>query len=153
MRIEDIKNAVIEHISGTDTELVGITISEDNVIDVEVDSIKGVTIDECVSISRHIETKFDREQEDYELTVASASISEPFKLVLQYKKNVGRDVELKLTDGTIITAILKDADDDSFKVAYEERIAVEGKKRKELKSFERTITYGEVSYCKLVFNF
>lgn len=151
MKVEDIKRVVNEYLTGKEIELVNIFIGEGNVVEIDVDALKGVTIDQCGMISRHIEEHFDREQEDYELTVASYSISSPFKTVLQYRKNIGRDVEVKLTDDVIIIAKLISADDNGFILEYDEKVVVEGKKRKELQHFVKNFTYNDVSIAKLVF--
>lgn len=151
MKIEDIKRVVNEYLIGKEIELVNVFIEEGNVIEVDVDALKGVTIDQCAMISRHIEENFDREKEDYELTVASYSISSPFKTVLQYRKNIGRDVEVKLTDGVIIIAKLMSADESGFTLEYDEKVVVEGKKRKELQHFVNTLSYNDVNIAKLVF--
>jgi len=72
-----------------DQFLVDVTVSSSNVIHVMVDSDTGISINQIVEISRFIEGNLDREVEDFELSVFSAGLSEPFTLVRQYKKNVG----------------------------------------------------------------
>lgn len=151
MRVEEIKAVVNEYLSGKDIVLVDIVVSADEVYEVEIDSLRGVTIDECGELSRFIESRFDREKQDYELTVASYSVSSPFKTELQYKKNVGRDIEVLMIDGEVIMSKLTTAGDNDFVVEYDEKVVVEGKKRKELQHFIRTVSYSEVKYAKLMF--
>ena len=59
--------------------LVDVTITPDNSIVVEIDQAEGVWIDDCVDLSRFIESALDRDVEDYELEVGSAGIGQPFK--------------------------------------------------------------------------
>ncbi len=90
------KNVVIrivdEWLEGKDYFLVDVTISPDNKIVVEIDHAEGVWIDDCVDLSRYIESKLDREEEDYELEVGSAGIVQPFKLLRQYQNYSGEEV-------------------------------------------------------------
>ena len=79
--------------------IVDITVNKVNQIKVFVDSFEGITIDECVRISRCIESQLDREAEDFALEVSSAGLSQPFKVVQQYKKHMGKSVEVITHDG------------------------------------------------------
>lgn len=151
MRIEEIKTVVNEYLNGKEIELVEINVTADDVIEVEIDAVGGVTIDQCGDLSRHIESCFDREKQDYELTVASYSVSSPFKTALQYRKNVGRDVEVLMNDGEVVMAKLTAVGENDFTVEYDEKVAIEGKKRKEMQHFVRTIGYNDVKNTKLMF--
>ena len=142
---------MIEYLTGKDIQLVNVGIGVGNVIEVEVDALRGVTIVECCEISRHIEEQFDREKEDFELTVSSYSISEPFRSILQYRKSEGRDVEIKLNDDTVIIAKLTAVNEENFTLEYDEKVAVEGKKRKEMQHFTVEVNYADVKLAKLSF--
>ena len=63
-----------EHLQGTDLSLVEVSVSEDNDIEVIVTRESGVSIDDCVALSRYIESKLDRDKEDFSLMVGSAGI-------------------------------------------------------------------------------
>ena len=95
---ENIQNIVSSFIEGTDMFIVEIALSKSNNITVSIDSPQGVDIDTCVELSRYIEQHLDREQEDFELTVASAGLSEPFKVHKQYLKNIGKLVQVLTTE-------------------------------------------------------
>lgn len=111
--------------------LVDITISKDNIIEVTVESeTSGMTLDDCVWISRKVEEQFDREKEDYELTVGSAGLDTPFKVRKQYDKAVGSEVEVLFKGGKKIIGTLTEADDSGITLSYEQLEAVEGKKRR-----------------------
>ena len=71
---QTLKAIVKEYLEGTDLSLVEITVSEDNDIEVIVTRESGVSIDDCVALSRHIESRLDRDKEDFSLTVGSAGI-------------------------------------------------------------------------------
>ncbi len=119
--------------------LVEVNITPGNEIEVVIDSDSSVDIDDCVELSRAIEEKLDREEEDFELTVASAGIGQPLRILRQYLKLIGSPVEVVLCNGTKILAELRDADEHSVTLAYKEMRAVEGRKRKQ--EFEVVQTY------------
>lgn len=119
--------------------LVEIKISTSNEIEVVIDSDGSVDIDDCVRLNRIIEDSLDREEEDFELTVTSAGIGQPLKLLRQYKKLTGKIVEVVLNNGTKIRGELRGADENSITIAYKEMRAVEGKKRKQ--EFDTVTTY------------
>ena len=145
-RVREIAETQME---GTDLFVVEVRVSPANEIVVTVDSDTQVGIDRCVELSRSIEGALDREQEDFELTVMSAGIGQPLKMLRQYRKLIGRPVEVILKDGGKIVGNLTDASEDSIAVEYEERVAVEGKKRKQLVMTRRELSLDEVkSTCE-----
>jgi len=72
-----------------------------------VDGLKGLKVQDCAAISRHIESALDREQEDFELEVSSPGLTAPFEHPLQYQKNVGRTVKVTLDDGSTVKGMLQ----------------------------------------------
>ncbi len=123
-KIETIVNA---HVNGTDKFLVDISVSAGNVVDVFVDGDEGISIKECVKISRMIESEFDREIEDYELRVSSAGLTKPFKLLRQYKKYLNREIEVTDLENKKVVGILKSVSDNGFELELKK-----GKKSKEV---------------------
>lgn len=109
---EYIEKLVIEKLEDTNLFLVDVKVGSGNAIKVEIDGEKGVSIDNCVELSRHIEGNLDREQEDFELKVMSAGIGEPLKVDQQYIKNIGRNVDVVLIDGTHYRGKLLKASDE-----------------------------------------
>jgi ribosome maturation factor RimP len=145
-RVREIAETQME---GTDLFVVEVRVSPANEIVVTVDSDTQVGIDRCVELSRSIEGALDREQEDFELTVMSAGIGQPLKMLRQYRKLIGRPVEVILKDGGKIVGNLTDASESSIAVEYEERVVVEGKKRKQLVTTRRELSLDEVkSTCE-----
>ena len=85
---------VLQWLEGKDYFLVDVTVSPDDKIVVEIDHAEGVWIDDCVELSRYIESNLNRDEEDYELEVGSAGIGQPFKVLQQYVINKGKEVEV-----------------------------------------------------------
>ena len=133
MNVSDIKDAIGEEIVARGCFLVDVTVSKDNDIVLTVESESGtIELDDCVSISRYFETKFDREVEDYSLTVSSAGLDQPFKVLKQFIKAIGTKVEVSLKGGRKMVAELVEADEEGVSLKYSVKEAVEGKKKKEL---------------------
>ena len=82
---EDI-DVINTELEGSDIFLVEVKVSADNIIDVAIDSMGSVTIDDCIALNNKVLDHFDRDVEDYELTVGSYGISDPFKVLQHYKK-------------------------------------------------------------------
>ena len=105
---ENIKKAATKKANEINGFIVDINISTDNRIEVLFDKDNGVHIDDCLSISRYIHSEFDREVEDYSLTVCSPGLTNAFKVKEQYFKNIGKEVIVKKNDGKRISGILKE---------------------------------------------
>ncbi len=132
MNVSEIKDAISSEIVACGCYIVDIFISKDNEVEVTIESEEGkVELDDCVAISRFFESCFDREKEDYALTVSSAGLDQPFKILKQYQKAIGSKVEVQFKGGKKMIALLTDADEDSITLQYSQRETVEGKKKKE----------------------
>ena len=103
------------------------------------DSDTTVGIDDCIALSRAVTGAFDRDAEDFALTVVSAGIGQPLVCERQYRKMVGREVDVVLRDGRKLTAEAKAFDGGALTLAYAEKVAVEGKKRRQSVIREETI--------------
>ena len=133
MKISEIKDAIEGEIVARGLYLIDITVSKENDIEVTVEAEEGVVeLDDCVALSRHFETCFDREVEDYSLTVTSAGLDQPFKILKQYQKAVGNKVEVQLKGGKKMVAVLEAADEEGITLKYSQKEAVDGKKKKEI---------------------
>jgi ribosome maturation factor RimP len=133
MNISDIKDAISGEIVARGCFIVDITVSKDNDIVLTIESETGkIELDDCVSLSRYFETLFDREVEDYSLTVSSAGLDQPFKVMKQYVKALGTKVEVSLKGGKKMIATLVEADETGITLKYSVKEAVEGKKKKEM---------------------
>ena len=105
--IEKIASVKAQELNGS---IVDVTISSGNDIVVYFDKIGGAQIEECVSISKSINDYFDRDIEDYALTVCSPGLTNPFKIKEQYEINKGREVIVKKSDGKKISGTIVSSD-------------------------------------------
>ena len=96
---ESITELIEQQIEGSNIFLVEVIVKPGNAIRVHVDSPDGISIDECVKISRYVNESLDRDVEDYSLEVSSPGLGGSFRVKQQYEKNVGRDIEVLYTDG------------------------------------------------------
>ena len=146
MNVSEIIDAIGGEIVARGCFLVDISVSKDNDIVLTIESENGkIELEDCVSLSRFFETKFDREVEDYSLTVSSAGLDQPFKVLKQYIKAIGSKVEVQLKGGKKMVALLTAADQDSITLKYSQKEAVEGKKKKELVEHEDRYTMDQVN--------
>ena len=150
---DTVRSFVEEWLDGKEYFLVDIEISPDDRIVVEIDHADGVWIEDCVALSRYIEDHLSRDEEDYELEVGSAGLGQPFKVPQQYHCFVGKDVEVLDADGKKYKGVLKSVDGGDFTVTVEEKQKVEGKKRPQLVSVDRTFQMDTVKYTKYLINF
>lgn len=144
---------VEEWLEDKDYFLVDITVSPDDKIVVEIDHAEGVWIDDCVELSRYIESKLNREEEDYELEVGSAGIGQPFKVLKQYQIHIGKDVEVLTKDGKKWVGVLTDVNEQNFTIIIEKKVKPEGAKRPKLVEEAVTFTYDEIKYTKYLISF
>jgi len=120
-----IEKLVIEFIKGTGIFIVAVKVSTSNRITVLADTMKGITIDECVAIHRYLEKNLDRNTEDFELQVSSPGLDMPLGVIEQYYKNEGREVEVFDTEGTRFTGRIRNVTSGGFELETE--IKVKGK--------------------------
>lgn len=150
---EKVRGWAEERCQEQDLFLVDLTITSSNQIKVLVDSMGPVSIDACVSVSRAIESQLDRDAEDFELTVSSAGVGNPLKVWQQYEKNVGREVKVRLTDGTEIKGKLDKAENDTIYLSWSKKEKVEGKKKKQTVEYTGEYKLEDVSETKVVLPF
>lgn len=148
-----VEGIVNEWLEGKEYFLVDVTVSPDDKIVVEIDHAEGVWIDDCVELSRFIESKLDREEEDYELEVGSAGIGQPFKVLQQYLIHIDKEVEVLTKDGKKMEGVLKEADAEHFVVTVQKKVKPEGTKRPKLVDEDVTFTYDEIKYTKYLISF
>ena len=103
---EDIKRIAEPKIKELGGFFVDLKVTPSNVISLFFDRKDGVHVDHCLEISKHIEGYFDRDIEDYELTVCSAGLENPFKVEEQYLKYQGQEVRVLLKNGIRHTGVI-----------------------------------------------
>ena len=143
--LEQVINKALE---GTNMFLVTVKVTKDNVIDVALDSDEDITIDDCVAVNDAVLAAFDRDDEDYELTVGSYGITSPLLIPRQYRKNVGCEVEVLTGDGRKLKGVLADADDEGFILTMTVKKKIEGKKRPEQVEEQERFNYNDIKYTK-----
>lgn len=148
-----VEQLVEEKLASSKNYLVDVDIKPGNLIIVEIDNDEAVSIDDCVELSRYLEEHLDRDVEDFELEVGSAGITSPFKVLRQYVKNIGNEVEILLKNGTKLTGVLKSADEKGLVVAIEMKVKPEGAKRKVTVQEDQSYTYEEIKYTKYLIRF
>ena len=94
--------------------LVELTFLASNKIKVVVDGDQGISIKECMRISRHVEHNLDREEEDFGLEVTSPDISHPLLLKRQYLKNINRILKIKTDEGELEGTLIKINENEIF---------------------------------------
>lgn len=148
-----VKQLVNQWLEGKDYFLTDLTISEDDRIVVEIDHKEGVWIEDCVDLSRFIESHLSREEEDYELEVGSAGIGQPFKVLQQYKNHQGDRVETILLSGRKMQGILSAVNAEGFTLTIQEKVREEGMKRPKMVEQNITILFSEVKSTKYIIDF
>ena len=143
-----VQQAVEEWLQGKDYFLVDINISADDRIVVEIDHADGVWIEDCADLSRFIEERVSREEEDYELEVGSAGLGQPFKILRQYEIHVGKEVETLAKDGKKYRGTLLSVDQEGFELGVMQKVKEEGKKRPVNKEVPVRFAFDEVAYTK-----
>ena len=146
-------NVINSATEGSDLFLVDVSVSRDNNIVVEIDSMESVSIDDCAKLTKTIEEHFDRDKEDYELEVGSAGLTSPFKVRKQYDKYLGEDVEVLTKDGRKLKGTLKDAGEETFTIGITKKVKPEGAKRPVEIIEDETINYNEIKYTKYLIQF
>ena len=150
---QELIDVINTELEGSDIFLVEVKVSADNIIDVAIDSMGSVTIDDCIALNNKVLDHFDRDVEDYELTVGSYGISDPFKVLQHYKKNMGGEVEVLTTDGKKLKGTLKDANEEGFTLTITKKVKLEGKKRPEMVDEDLNYKYDEIKYTKNIIQF
>ncbi|WP_337666949.1 ribosome assembly cofactor RimP [Prevotellamassilia timonensis] len=148
-----VKSLVQQWLEGKDYFLTDLTISTDDRIVVEIDHEEGVWIEDCVELSRYIESHLDREQENFELEVGSAGIGQPFKVLRQYEIHQGERVEVLTTEGKKLQGTLGGVTPEGFTLTIEEKVREEGAKRPKLVGREVPFSFDQVKSTKYVIDF
>lgn len=113
---EHILKLAEEFLLNTSIFVSGIKISSDNHINLFIDGDNGVTIKDCVGLSRFIEGNLSRKKDDYALDVSSHGATTPLVYPRQYPKHIGRNFEIKLQDGTKTEGVLVSCNDKEIKL-------------------------------------
>jgi ribosome maturation factor RimP len=145
---ETIQPMVEELLAGTDKFLVDIVVQPTNRIYIYFDCDSSITIGDCQEISRNIETNLNRDNEDYDLTVSSSGIDRPLKLVRQYRKNIGKELDVVTNDGKNISGILVKVGEEFLELEHPVK-----KPKKEIKRENSHLLFSEIKTAKIIVKF
>lgn len=133
--------------------LIEFSFDNSNNIRVVIDGDSGVSVSDCIDISRAIEHNLDREEHDFALEVMSAGATEPLINRRQYKKNVGRTLEVKDLEGNKTEGILQEATEEGVKLTWKAREPKEVGKGKVTVQKEAVFSYGEIKEARVMIKF
>ena len=135
---QKIKALAEQQLVGTDVFVVSCKVSPSNEVELLLDSDTSVQLETCAAVNRAVNEAMADDEEDFSLTVASAGIGEELKCERQFRK---------------VLAKLDAADDQGITLSYEEKQAIEGKKRKQLVKVVKRYAFSEVKYTKEYLDF
>ena len=149
---EQIENFVLQFIEKSeDIFLVGLKITPGNQITVLLDADNGITIEKCTVINKalykYIEESGFFPDGNFSLEVSSPGVDKPLQLLRQYKKNIGRKLEVELNDGTKTEGTLKEVTEEA--ITLEEK---EGKGKKMTINM-KTILFNQIKEATVLITF
>lgn len=133
--------------------LLDFSINDTNKISVVLDGDFGVNLQDCIDVSKALESKLDRDEQDFSLEVASAGISSPLKLVRQFKKNIGRVLKVKTANSEEFEAKLVAADDEKIILEWQAREPKKIGKGKETVDKKIEISYINIKEAVVIISF
>ena len=128
-------------------------ISTDKSIKVVLDGDEEVNVKDCINISRAIEGALDRDEEDFSLEVASAGVGSPLKFPRQYRKNLGRKLEVISTEGMKFEGELTHVKEDAIELQWKQREPKPVGKGKVTVTKYKTLMFDEISQTKVMIKF
>lgn len=146
---ELLENALQER---NDLFLIDLTIGEDYTINVVIDGDQGVTVEDCIFVSRAVEHNLDREAQDFSLQVNSAGATSPLVNQRQYKKNIGRTLKVKTNQDTFEGNLAKASNSD-ITLNWKAREPKPIGKGKHTVNKEAVIAYDKIVEAKVMIKF
>ena len=146
MKKEEIIQAVETAVAERGCFIVEVTVNAMNDVEIFLEKEEGIVDwDDCAAIDRVVHEAFDQDAEDYSLTVSSAGLDRPFKVLRQYLKAIGSKVDVKFKGGRRLVATLTAADEQTVTLQYTALEAVEGKKKKEKVDHEEVCPLADIN--------
>jgi ribosome maturation factor RimP len=133
--------------------LISLDIQGNNEVKIIIDGDSGVTVEDCMAVSRKVEHNLDREEEDFSLEVMSAGATSPLEIPRQYKKNIGRHLEVKTQDGEKIEGLMTEATDAEVTLTWKTREPKPVGKGKVTVEKIETFPYSEIVQAKVMIKF
>jgi len=156
--IEDINSLLQE---SENVFLVEVKVNPGNNVRVFLDADNGVTIDTCTRINRALYKQIEEHalfpNGDFALEVSSPGVDEPLKLHRQYKKNIGRTVEVLLNDETKKQGKLTQVNNDEITIEETEgkikKAHSHGNNDRQINNKKTTILFNQIKHTKVVVTF
>jgi ribosome maturation factor RimP len=148
-----IRKMVEELIKGEELFLVDVSVTPSNKITILVDSPKGITIGQCALINRKVESLLDRNVEDYELVVSSPGLDSELKVIEQYHKNIGRELEVIMKDQSRYSGKLTSVGEKEIIIREEAGPSGRNKLNTGTRGEERKIILDEIKKAKVRIQF
>jgi len=148
-----IKGIVEDWLQGKNYFLTDLAVDDNDRIVVEIDDKEGVWIDDCVELSKYIESHLNRDEEDYELEVGSAGLGQPFKVLQQYLNHIGDSVDVLTADRKKLKGVLKSADDKGITLEVQRKVKPEGAKRAKMVPVEESYTFDQLKSVSYTLKF
>ena len=149
MNKEQIIQAVTPAVEQRGCFLVEVSVSAENDIEIVIEKEEGVVDwEDCAAIDQVMHATFNQDEEDYALTVSSAGLDRPFKVLKQFLKAKGTQVDVKFKGGKRLIATLEAATEESVTLNYTALEPVEGKKKKEKVNHTDTFSLTEINSVK-----
>jgi ribosome maturation factor RimP len=133
--------------------LIDLSISQDNKITVILDGDLGVTVEDCMTVSRAIEHNLDREEVDFSLEVMSAGVSEGLKIPRQFTKNIGRTIKVKTTGDLKLEGELTEVGDNAITLVWKAREPKPVGKGKVTVEKEAVVSFEDIIEAKVLVKF
>ncbi len=146
MKREEIIRAVETAVQERGCFIVDVTVNAINDVEIVIEKEEGIVDwDDCAAIDAVVHAAFDQDVEDYSLTVSSAGLDRPFKVLRQFLKAVGQKVDVKFKGGRRLVATLTAATEESVTLQYTALEVVEGRKKKEKVEHEETYPLADIN--------
>ncbi len=133
--------------------LLALSVGANHAIKVVLDGDQGVSLQECMRVSRAVEHNLDREDQDFSIEVTSAGVGEALLIPRQYQKNIGRKLEATAVDGTLYSGTLDSVTDQGFSLSWKQREPKPVGKGKVTVKKVKELAYEEVSKAKIIVQF
>ena len=149
--VEDLlQNALAER---QDLFLLEFSVTVDNAVKIVIDGDNGVLVEDCMFISRAVEHNIDREEHDFSLEVLSSGATAPLILPRQYKKHVGRNLEVKTIDDENIEGQLIEANEKGLVLKWKTREPKPVGKGKVTVTKEASVAFEKIKEAKVKIKF
>jgi ribosome maturation factor RimP len=151
--VEKIRELAEAKIAEGSNFIVDIAVKPGNNIYILLDNDQGLSIQDCVEMSRHVESGLDRETEDFELHVSSPGLDRPLKTIRQYKKYIGKELSVTTKEGKKQIGKLLKVSEEGIELETKTKEAIEGKKGKKIVTHNNSLNFNQIKETKVVISF